>query len=113
MNDFTYSLPTKTYFGSGAAEEALAAELTHVGKTVMLAYGGGSIRANGIYDEICGLLKAAGKDIVEFGGIMPNPTYAKAQQGAALARSGRRLYLGRGRWQCYRLLQGCVRSGHA
>lgn len=86
MNDFTYSLPTKTYFGSGAAEEALAAELAHVGKTVMLAYGGGSIRANGIYDEICGLLKAAGKDVVEFGGIMPNPTYAKAQQGAALAR---------------------------
>jgi alcohol dehydrogenase YqhD (iron-dependent ADH family) len=52
----------------------------------MLAYGGGSIKRNGIYDEVCDLLKKAGKDITEFSGIMANPTYAKVQEGAELAR---------------------------
>ena len=62
------------------------AELAKVGKTVMLAYGGGSIKRNGVYDEVMGLLAKAGKDVVEFAGIMPNPTYAKVQEGARLAR---------------------------
>lgn len=57
-----------------------------VGKTVMLAYGGGSIKRNGVYDDVMGLLAKAGKDVVEFAGIMPNPTYAKVQEGARLAR---------------------------
>ena len=52
----------------------------------MLAYGGGSIKRNGVYDEIMGILNAAGKRIVEFSGIMSNPTYAKVQEGAKLAR---------------------------
>lgn len=52
----------------------------------MLAYGGGSIKHNGVYDEIVGILNAEGKRIVEFPGIMPNPTYAKVQEGAKLAR---------------------------
>lgn len=85
MNDFTYSYPTKVYFGNKAAAKALPTELEKVGKTVMLAYGGGSIKKNGVYDEICGYLKEAGKEIVDFSGIMPNPTYKKVQEGAALA----------------------------
>ena len=52
----------------------------------MLAYGGGSIKRNGIYEEITTILKEAGKTIVEFSGIMPNPTYAKVQAGAKLAK---------------------------
>lgn len=52
----------------------------------MLAYGGGSIKRNGVYDEVTGILCAAGKRVVEFSGIMPNPTYAKVQAGAKLAR---------------------------
>lgn len=52
----------------------------------MLAYGGGSVRRSGVYDEICGYLREAGKEIVDFPGIMPNPTYKKVQEGAALAR---------------------------
>lgn len=52
----------------------------------MLAYGGGSVKHNGVYDEICSYLKEAGKEIVDFSGIMPNPTYAKVQEGAALAK---------------------------
>lgn len=52
----------------------------------MLAYGGGSIKRNGVYDEIMGILNAQGKRVVEFSGIMSNPTYAKVQDGAKLAR---------------------------
>lgn len=87
MNNFTYSYPVKTYFGAKAAEKYLPAELAKAGEKVMLAYGGGSIKKNGIYDEITMLLREAGKTIVEFSGIMPNPTYAKVQEGATLARA--------------------------
>lgn len=86
MKKFTFSYPTKVYFGEGSAEQAFEKEHGRMGKTVMLAYGGGSIRKNGIYDEIKTMLEQTGKEIVEFDGIMPNPTYAKAQEGAALAR---------------------------
>ena len=86
MNDFTYSYPTKVYFGQGAAKKAFAAELGKAGRNVMVTYGGGSVKRSGVFDEICGLLKEAGKEIVEFSGIMPNPTYKKVQEGAALAR---------------------------
>ncbi|MDO4285662.1 MAG: iron-containing alcohol dehydrogenase [Eubacteriales bacterium] len=86
MNTFTYEYPVKVYFGEGAARKSLGAELAKVGKTVMLAYGGGSIRQNGVYEELTGILKEAGKEIVEFTGIMSNPTYAKVQEGARLAR---------------------------
>lgn len=85
MNDFNYSYPTKVYFGAGAAKKAFTAELGNFGKTVMLAYGGGSVKKNGIYDEIKSLLLNAEKEIVEFSGIMPNPTYKKVQEGAELA----------------------------
>lgn len=86
MNEFTFAYPTKVYFGEGAAEKALKAELEKAGQTVMLAYGGGSVKSNGIYDEIRGILEEAGKKIIDFSGIMPNPTYAKVQEGAALAK---------------------------
>ncbi len=86
MNTFTYSYPTKVYFGEKAAKNSLPAELKKVGKNVMLAYGGGSIKKNGVYDELMGILKAAGKNVTEFSGIMSNPTYNKVQQGAQLAK---------------------------
>lgn len=86
MNSFTYSYPTKVYFGEKAATKNLPAELAKTGKTVMLAYGGGSIKKNGVYDELVGILKEAGKEIVEFTGIMSNPTYVKVQEGARLAK---------------------------
>lgn len=86
MKDFIYSYPTKVYFGDKAAAKALPSELEKAGKTVMLAYGGGSVKKSGMYDEICGYLKEAGKEIVDFPGIMPNPTYKKVQEGATLAK---------------------------
>lgn len=87
MKQFTFSYPTRVYFGEGSAAEALGVALSKVGDTVMLAYGGGSVKKNGIYDALKGLLEQAGKRIVDFSGIMSNPTYAKVQAGADLARS--------------------------
>ena len=86
MNEFTFTYPTKVYFGEGIAKKVMKPELDKVGETVMLAYGGGSVKANGIYEELKAILEAAGKEVVDFSGIMPNPTYAKVQEGAALAR---------------------------
>jgi len=86
MNTFTFNYPTKVYFGEKAAKRNLAVELQKHGKTVLLAYGGGSIRKNGVYDELTAILKAAGKETVEFSGIMSNPTYEKVQEGARMAR---------------------------
>jgi len=86
MDKFIFSFPTKVYFGEGSAEQAFGAELGKVGETVMLAYGGGSVKKNGIYDEMKTLLERAGKNVVDFSGIMSNPTYTKVQEGAALAR---------------------------
>lgn len=86
MNNFNFSYPTKVYFGKHAAKNAINSELNNIGKTVMIAYGGGSVKRNGIYDEIVNLLKEAGKEIIDFEGIMPNPTYQKVQEGAKLAR---------------------------
>ncbi len=86
MKDFTYSYPTHVYFGKGALANALKAELPAVAKKVLLAYGGGSIKRNGIYEEVTGLLQTLGKEVVEFTGIMANPTYAKVQEGAKLAK---------------------------
>lgn len=86
MDKFTFYYPTKVYFGEGSAKNAFAEELGRIGETVMLAYGGGSVKKNGVYDEVKTMLSEAGKKVVDFSGIMPNPTYAKAQEGAALAR---------------------------
>ena len=86
MNTFTYSYPVKVYFGEKAAVGNLSAELAKVGSNVMLAYGGGSVKKNGVYDELVGLLKDAGKTVTEFTGIMSNPTYDKVQEGARLAK---------------------------
>ena len=86
MNPFTYSYPVKVYFGEKAAEKNLSVELSKVGPNVMLAYGGGSIKKNGVYDGLMRILKDAGKIVTEFTRIMSNPTYAKVQEGAALAK---------------------------
>lgn len=86
MNNFNYSYPTRVYFGTDAAKNAFDSEADKFGKTVMLAYGGGSVKSNGIYDDIISLLHKAGKKIIEFKGIMPNPTYRKVQEGTELAR---------------------------
>lgn len=91
------------YFGNGAVKRHLAGELGKYGPTVMLAYGGGSIKRNGVYEEVLSVLESCGKKVVEFGGIMPNPTYAKVQEGAAIARENKVDLILRRRRFCNRL----------
>ena len=77
MNNFIFENATKVYLGKGCVREYLACLAKHYGDTIMLAYGNGSIKTNDIYDEVIRILKSTGKDIIEFPGIMPNPTYTK------------------------------------
>ena len=62
MQTFNYSYPVNVYFGKGSAKTAFSNELKKYGSKVLLAYGGGSIKKNGIYDEIVSLLKEENKE---------------------------------------------------
>lgn len=86
MNSFNFNMPVKVYFGEDCVDKNLSKELEKVGKIVMLAYGGGSIKRNGIYDQLILILNKANKTVVEFGGITSNPTYDMVQSGAALVK---------------------------
>lgn len=85
LGNFAYSNPTKLYFGEDSLRY-LGEELPKYGKTVQLIYGGGSIKKNGIYNQVIDILKANGKVIVEDGGVMPNPTVEKLMEGVRIAR---------------------------
>ena len=85
LGDFTYSNPTRLYFGKNALE-GLAKEMSNYGKNILLTYGGGSIKKNGVYDSVVAILKSAGKNIIELPGVMANPTSEKLIEGAKLAR---------------------------
>lgn len=85
LGNFTYCNPTKLYFGEDALQN-LPAELSKYGKNVVLVYGGGSIKKNGIYQQIINVLQQCGKNIAEIVGVMPNPTLAKLYEGIEIAR---------------------------
>ncbi|WP_418832570.1 iron-containing alcohol dehydrogenase [Phocaeicola sp.] len=87
MDRFTYQYPVRQHFGKGCAESAIKEEMNRIaGNNVLLAYGGGSLKRTGMYDKIVGWLHECGKTVTDFGGIMPNPTYAKVQEGAKMVR---------------------------
>ena len=86
MNTFDYHYPVRQHFGKGCAGEAIRSEMKSVGTHVLLAYGGGSLKRTGLYDRIRSWLDECGKQVTDFGGIMPNPTYAKVQEGARIVR---------------------------
>lgn len=85
LGNFKYSNPTKLYFGEDSLKN-LKEELAGYGKNVQLVYGGGSIKKNGIYDQVVAVLKECGKEIFEDGGVMPNPTVEKLAEGCRIAR---------------------------
>lgn len=85
LGNFTYCNPTKLYFGEDSLIN-LNEELPKYGKNVVLVYGGGSIKKNGIYDKVTRILKNCGKDVAEISGVMPNPTLAKLYEGTDIAR---------------------------
>ena len=86
MNNFIYENKTKVFFGRGCVKEFLTC-LVKDYDTIMMGYGQGSVKRNGIYDEVLGILMREGKTVVEFPGIMPNPTYKKVMEGLKLARA--------------------------
>lgn len=88
LGNFTYCNPTKLYFGKNALD-GLNTELPKYGKNVLLVYGGGSIKKNGIYDKVVSVLKANGKEVFEDAGVMPNPTADKLREGVARARAAK------------------------
>ena len=85
LGNFNYSNPTKLYFGDDAIS-FLGEELKNYGKKVMLTYGGGSIKKNGIYDEVIKALKDARKEVFEDPGVMSNPTVQKLYEGCRIAK---------------------------
>lgn len=85
LGNFVYANPAKLYFGD-EAQKNLAEALKPFGKKVLLTYGSGSIKRNGVYDDVIAALNAAGKDVVELPGVMPNPTVEKLNEGAKVAR---------------------------
>lgn len=88
LGNFSYCNPTKLYFGEDALQN-LSVELKKYGNNVALVYGGGSIKKNGIYDAVAGILKAEGKTVTEIAGVMPNPTIHKLYEGMEAARQNK------------------------
>ena len=88
LGNFSYSNPTRLYFGKDSLQY-LNEELPKFGSRVLLVYGGGSIKKNGIYDEVVELLTKNGKTIIEDAGVMPNPTVTKLYEGCRRARDGK------------------------
>ena len=82
MENFIFQNPTKLVFGKGTI--ARLGELIPAGKRVMVTFGGGSVRRNGVYDEVCAAL--AGRDTVEFWGIEPNPSIETLREAIALGK---------------------------
>lgn len=85
LGNFTYSNPTKLYFGEDSLK-SLNEELPKYGERVLLVYGGGSIKKNGIYDQVIRILADNGKTVSEVPGVMPNPTVEKLYEGCRIAK---------------------------
>lgn len=85
LGNFSYCNPAKLYFGDQSLDY-LNTELPKYGKNVFLIYGGGSIKKNGIYDDVIKILEAQDKNVAEIAGVMPNPTLAKLYEGIEIAR---------------------------
>ncbi|MBR0486070.1 MAG: iron-containing alcohol dehydrogenase [Oscillospiraceae bacterium] len=86
LGNFSYHNPTKLYFGEDSLQY-LRDELKHYGTNIVLIYGGGSIKKNGLYDEIITILNDCGKNTAEISGVMPNPTLEKLYEGITIARA--------------------------
>lgn len=85
LGNFKYANPTTVYFGEESLTH-LASELRKYGKTIMLVYGEGSIKKNGIYDDVIEILRSENKDVVELAGVMSNPTMKKVYEGIKVAK---------------------------
>ncbi|MCY1153520.1 MAG: iron-containing alcohol dehydrogenase, partial [Sphaerochaetaceae bacterium] len=85
MNNFVYDIQTKVYFGKDQLGN-LAPELKKYGKKVLLTYGGGSIKKNGLYQRILDELNKGDFEVFELSGIDPNPRVSSVNQGAQICK---------------------------
>lgn len=85
MDSFTYYNPTKLHFGKGQIEK-LKKEIPKYGQNILLVYGGGSIKHNGVYDDVYETLSSLNANIIEFGGVEPNPRVETVEKGITLCR---------------------------
>ena len=85
MNEFVWYNPTKILFGQGAVEK-MRPELERYGRNILLTYGGGSIKRNGLYDKVKEILEALGKCVFELDGIMPNPRKEVVYRGIEICK---------------------------
>ncbi len=92
LGNFVYCNPTRLYFGDESLNY-LHDELAKYGSNVVLIYGGGSIKKNGLYDAVSSILKECGKNVAEIAGVMPNPTTDKLREGVEIARAHRADFL--------------------
>ena len=86
LGNFSYCNPTKLYFGDQSMD-GLNIELKKYGQNVVLIYGSGSIKKNGIYDQVLDILRKNGKNVAKIAGVMPNPTVSKLNEGVEIARA--------------------------
>ncbi|WP_040398049.1 iron-containing alcohol dehydrogenase [Anaerococcus senegalensis] len=85
MLDFTYSIPTKIHFGKDALD-FVGEEVKKYSNKVLLTYGGGSIKKNGVYDKVVKELKNSGVEIFELSGIEPNPRIDSVRKGVEIIK---------------------------
>ena len=85
MENFTFHSPTKIIFGKGTEEKA-GRETKKYGKRILLHYGGGSIKKIGLYDKVMKSLKAEGIEVIELGGVKPNPRLSLVREGIDICR---------------------------
>jgi alcohol dehydrogenase len=86
MDNFTFFNPTKLIFGKGTVEQ-LKTEVPQYGKKVLLVYGGGSIKRNGLYDQVLSLLKEVDVEVFELAGVEPNPRLSTVKKGVEICRA--------------------------
>lgn len=86
MKDFVYYTPTKVYFGKDKHKEVGEIIKSYGYKKIMLQYGKGSIKENGLYDEIMDSLSKNGIEVVEFGGVDPNPRLSFVREAVFVAK---------------------------
>lgn len=85
MNSFMYYNPTKLLFGKGQLKQ-LPKEISRYGKKVLLVYGGGSIKQNGVYEQVTGMLQEAAIDWLELSGVEPNPRVTTVRKGIEICK---------------------------
>jgi len=85
MENFTYYNPTKLIFGKGQVEQ-LEAEVPKYGRNVLLVYGGGSIKRNGLYDQVVEILNKSNLQLFELAGVEPNPRLSTVHRGVEICK---------------------------